>query len=193
MLSELLKNKSLFNQLYIIDKEIAEQYRQMPCSYCGGPLYFANYFRKPRGEPDGVDEKCFIRFSLCCGKEGCRHRIMPPSCRFIGQKVYWYIVILVIISDLQNEKINIFKMSKLFNISRNTIARWVNFFQDIFPSSSQWQSIRGRVSALITNTGLPSGLVNYFVNFKSTVEDSLISCLKFLSQGSDFHQKIRAG
>ena len=179
MLSELLKNKSLFYHLYTIDKNIAEEYRQMPCPFCGGPLYFANYPRKPRGEPDGVPEECFIRFSLCCGKEGCRHRIMPPSYRFMGRKVYWHVVILIIISDYQNKawKTSIFRLSRLFGVSRNTIIRWIDFFKDIFPSSSQWQRLRGQVSASIRNNGLPSNLVNYFLNIKSTAKGALVSCL----------------
>jgi hypothetical protein len=193
MLSEPLKNKSLFNHLYTIDKKIAEKYRQMPCPYCNGPLHFANYLRKPRGEPEGVLEECFIRFSLCCGKEGCRHRIMPPSCRFMGRKIYWHVVILVILSDWHNKPTNIFKLSKLFSVSRNTIDRWIAFYQDVFPSSQQWQLIRGQVAASIKDNELPANLVNYFLNLKSCAKDALVSCLKFLSRGSEFCQKIRAG
>jgi len=194
MLSELLKNKNLFYHLYTIDKNVAEQYRQMPCPFCGGPLHFANYLRKPRGEPDGVPEECFIRFSLCCGTEGCRHRVMPPSCRFMGRKVYWHVVILIILSDWQHKAAtNIFNLSKLFDVSRNTVTRWIAFYQDIFPSSPQWQLIRGQVAASIKNNELPANLVNYFLSFKSCAKSALVSCLKFLSQGSEFCQKTRAG
>jgi hypothetical protein len=119
---------------------------------------------------------------------------MPPSCRFMGRKVYWYIVILIILSNWQNkETTNIFKLSKLFDVSRNTIPRWIAFFQDIFPSSHQWKRIRGKVAAFIKNNELPSNLVNHFSNLKSCAKDALISCLKFLSQGSGIYQKIRAG
>jgi len=193
MLSELLKKKSLFHCLYTIDKNTAEQYRKMPCPHCGGPLHFANYSRKPRGEPDGICEIFFIRFSLCCGKEGCRHRIIPPSCRFLDRKVYWHVAILVIISEYQKKESSIFKLAKRFNISRNTIARWIQFYQEIFPYRSEWQRIRGQVSALIKSNELPSSLVNHFLNLKSCAKNALISCLKFLSKGSEVYQKIRAG
>ncbi len=165
----------------------------MPCPHCGGPLHFANYLRKPRGEPEGIPEEYFIRFSLCCGKEGCRRRVIPPSCRFMDKKVYWHVVILVIISEYQNKEIHIFKLSKLFAVSRNTIARWIAFYQDVFPLSHQWQKIRGRVTASIKNNELPASLVNHFLNLKSCAKDALISCLKFLSQGAGFCQKIREG
>lgn len=194
MLSELLKKKSLFSHLYTIDKNIAEQYRQKPCPICGGPLYYANYPRKPRGEPDGLPEEYFIRFSLCCGSEGCRHRLMPPSCRFLGKKVYWHIVILVVVFAWQAKtvKTNIFKLAKLFDISRNTIGRWIYFYQDVFPSSRQWKKIRGMVTASIKNDELPAGLIRFFLRLKSSAEDALVSCLKFLSQGAGFFKKIRA-
>ncbi len=193
MLSELLKKKNLFHRLYAIDKNIAEQYRKRPCPYCDGPLHFANYSRKPRGEPDGISEDFFIRFSLCCGKEGCRRRLIPPSCRFLDRKVYWHAAILVIISEYQNKEFSIFKLAKLFNVSRNTIARWINFYHDIFPYSPEWQKIRGQVDARIKNTELPSNLVNHFVDLKYCAKNALISCLKFLSNGSEICQKIRAG
>jgi len=192
MLSELLKKKSLFHSLYIIDKNIAEQYRKKPCPHCGGPLHFANYPRKPRGEPNGIAEEFFIRFSLCCGKEGCRRRLIPPSCRFLDKKVYWHVAILVIVSEYQNKESSIFKVAKLFNVSRNTIARWINFYQDIFPYSPKWKRIRGQAAAFIKNNKLPSSFVNHFLNLKSCAKDALISCLKFLSKGSEICQKIRA-
>ena len=165
----------------------------MPCPYCNGPLHFANYPRKPRGEPEGLPEECFIRFSLCCGKEGCRHRVTPPSCRFMDRRVYWHSVILVIVSVCQNKASGIFKLSKLFGVSRNTINRWIIFYQDVFPSSRQWQMLRGLAPAFIKNNELPSNLVNFFLSVKSSAKDALVSCLKFLSRGSGFIQKIRAG
>jgi len=56
MLSEVLKNKSLFWDLYKIDLTTAELYRQKKCPHCQGPLHYANYPRKPRGEPDGLSK-----------------------------------------------------------------------------------------------------------------------------------------
>jgi hypothetical protein len=192
MLSELLKKKSFFHRLYIIDKNIAKQYREMPCPHCGGTLHFANYLRKPRGEFKRLPERFLLRFSLCCCEEGCRKRLAPPSCRFLDRKVYWYVAILIIVSEYQNKNINVFNLAKRFEISRNTITRWIHFYQDIFPSSSQWQRIRGQVAAVIKNNELPSNLVSYYLNLKYSVGNALISCLKFLSGESGFSQKIRA-
>lgn len=127
MLSELLKNKSLFYQLFLIDKEIAEQYRQMKCPYCGGTLHYANYYRKPRGEPEDIDEECFIRFSLCCGQEGCRRRVIPHSCRFSGRKIYWFVNILIVVYECQNSKKCIFELSKLYGHIRLSSVKLISF------------------------------------------------------------------
>ncbi len=191
MISELIKNKNLFSHLYKIDKTIAERYRRLPCPHCSGPLYFSNYMRKPRGEPDGVSDKYFIRFSLCCGTEGCRKRFMPPSCRFLERKIYWFAVILCIVSDWQNnvQKTTLFDWSKRTGISRHTIKRWITFFQVTFPASRAWRKIRGQVSACVYNNKLPSSLVNYCRSLKSTAKDALISSLVFLTGGPG----IRAG
>jgi hypothetical protein len=191
MLSELIKNKNLFSHLYEIDKKTAERYRQLPCPYCGGPLYFSNYMRKPRGEPEDVLEKYFIQFSLCCGTEGCRKRLMPPSCRFLGRKIYWFAVILCIVTDFQNtnEKVTVSNWAIRAAISRNTIKRWLDFFYDTFPASRTWRRLRGQISACVRNSNLPSSFINYCRVLKSTAEDTLVASLIFLSGGSE----IRAG
>lgn len=48
---KILTDKSLFTLLYKIDQKLAEQTRSRGCPYCGGPLHYANYQRKPRGGP----------------------------------------------------------------------------------------------------------------------------------------------
>ncbi len=195
MLPELLKKKSFFFHLYKIDKQIAEQYRAMPCPFCGDRLYFANYFRKPRGEPDGFPKEYFKRFSLCCGNQDCRRRVIPPSCRFMGRKIYWFPVIISVVSDIQGSILETgkFDTSGYFDISRNTLTKWLNFFKNIFPLSAQWQSIRGQVSANVKNNELPASLLNHFLNAKSSIKDGLSACLKFLSKGFEIGVKIRAG
>jgi len=195
MLSKILKNKSLFLVLYKIDLATAEQYRQMRCPHCQGPLYYANYLRKPRGEPDGVSEEYFLRFSLCCGREGCRRRLIPPSCRFLGRKVYWYAAIMTIVSDWQNKisNITISELARKMEISRNTLKRWLYFFKNTFPVSFQWKKLRGRVSGIVKNDRLPGSLINYYLQQQENIEKALISCLEFLSQDTEISQKTRAG
>jgi hypothetical protein len=120
---------------------------------------------------------------------------MPPSCRFLGRKIYWFPAIICVISDIQNlpENSNELKFPKHLQISRNTLVLWHFFFGDIFPQSPQWQSIRGLVSAKVKTDKLPLSLVEHFSKLKNTLENALFSCLKFLSQGWHLEVKIRAG
>jgi hypothetical protein len=41
-----------------------------------------------RGLMAAAAEAFTRRFSLCCGREGCRRRATPPSIRFLGRRVY---------------------------------------------------------------------------------------------------------
>jgi len=195
MLSELLEKKNLFFHLYTLDKLVAQECQKNPCPHCGGPLHFANYPRKPRGEPCDLPKEYYTRFSLCCGKRGCRLRFMPLSCRFMGRKIYWFPVIVCVLSDTQRLDLNsnALNFPKHLQISRNTLSRWSLFFREEFPSSPQWQGIRGLVSAKVKNDKLPLSLINHFSSFKGSLYNALISCLKFLSQGWNLTIKIRAG
>ena len=87
MLTELLQRISLFRLLRTIDSDLAQKTRQQRCPYCGGHLHHSNYARKPRGGPTTIPEEYLIRESLCCGREGCRKRTLPPSCLFMGRRV----------------------------------------------------------------------------------------------------------
>ena len=80
------------------DERAAERVRASGCAHCGGRLHVSNYPRKARGlsaegETAGAYEK---RLSLCCGRDGCRHRATPPSVRFLGRKVYAALAILLV-------------------------------------------------------------------------------------------------
>ena len=193
MLSELLEKKSLFFDLYTLDKLVAQEFRKNPCPHCGGPLHFANYQRKPRGEPCELPKEFYTRFSLCCGSQGCRQRVIPPSCRFLGRKIYWFPVIVCVLSDIQNVDLpsNELKFPQHLQISRKTLSRWGVFFGDEFPSSPQWQSIRGLVSAKVKNDNLPLSLVNHFSSIKSSLYKALISCMKLFYKGWNLTSKIR--
>ena len=65
--------------LLALDERAAERVREAGCPRCGGRLHVSNYPRKARGlsaegEAAGAYEK---RLSLCCGRDGCRHRAIP--------------------------------------------------------------------------------------------------------------------
>lgn len=185
MLPELLQRVSLFSVLHRIDKDLAEHCRQSGCPYCHGALYYAPYYRQPRGVPEDVPSEYTLRLSLCCGREGCRRRVLPPSCLFMGRKVYWRAVILVVVTLRQGkpQRRSINKLQEMFSIPRKTIVRWIHHFHALFPTSSQWQRLRGRLSGQVSNDNLPGELLEYFIKHCSSAAEGLIGCLRFLASG----------
>ena len=78
------------------DRQIAQAVAAGGCRHCGGPLHQGNYERKPRGGQLAEAGEAFtLRHSLCCGREGCRKRALPPSLRFLGRRVYLEGVVLL--------------------------------------------------------------------------------------------------
>jgi hypothetical protein len=71
-----------------------------------------------------------------------------------------------------------------FGISRKTLLRWTAYFEDVFPSSTQWQRLRGRISSEVGNSELPGALLAYFLQHSKSPEKGLIECLHFLAKGS---------
>lgn len=186
MLPELLQKSSLFSLLHRIDKNLAKQCRQSGCPFCDGLLHQANYERKPRGGPEDLPEEYMIRQSLCCGRESCRRRTLPPSCLFMGRRVYWGGVILVVMALRQNrpEGASTIKLMRMFGMSRKTLFRWIAYFRDVFPISAQWQRLRGRVDSSVSDRDLPGGLLNYFIRHAASVEQGIVKCLYFLATGA---------
>jgi hypothetical protein len=195
MLSELHQKASLFSLLHRIDLDLAEQVQINGCPFCSSALHRANYERKPRGGPADIPEEYLIRLSLCCGDPDCRRRTQPPSSLFMGRRVYWGCVILVVMTLRQGRLCgaSIAKMERLFSISRQTIKRWIAWFRDEFPQSAQWHRLRGRVICTVSNEELPSALVFHFMNHFSTSEQALVACLRFLAAGSSVLSNVSEG
>jgi hypothetical protein len=183
MLPELIQKASLFSLLHRIDIDMARQHQQGVCLHCGGPLHQGNYMRKPRGGPDGIPEECLLRLSLCCGREGCRSRSLPPSTLFMGRRVYWGCVILVAMTLRQNrpEGVSANKLIRLLGVSRKTLIRWAIYFREIFPFSAQWQRLRGRVSSSVRDSELPGALLRLFLIQSESPERGLTACLYSLA------------
>jgi hypothetical protein len=77
-----------------------------------------------------------IRLSLCCGRIGCRRRVLPPSVLFWGRRVYWAAVFLVVVALRQGRTrgYTVERLKALFGVTRPTLARWMRYFQQVFPT-----------------------------------------------------------
>lgn len=79
---------------------------------------------KPRGGAlAAAGEEHTLRFSLCCGREGCRKRAAPPSVRFLGRRVYLGAALLVA-SILRLTHREPAELRRLTGIPAQTVERW---------------------------------------------------------------------
>ncbi|MFC1482575.1 hypothetical protein ACFL51_02090, partial [Myxococcota bacterium] len=194
MLREALREISIFRSCYKKDQQAAEKIRRQRCPLCGGPLHSAYYLRKPRGSPVEIPAEYRVRMSLCCSRDGCRHRVLPPSCLFMGRKVHWRIVILVVmaIRQRQSPRTTVEGIEELCEVPVRTVVRWSAFFRDEFPDSQAWKRLRGRVSAVVSSAALPGALVESFLARHTEVAQALVDCLAFLAMGEqaqEIHEK----
>jgi hypothetical protein len=99
--------------------------------------------------------------------------------------VYWGPVILVVVT-LRQQRLEGFsarRVQERFGITRSTLARWMAYFREEFPSSPWWQRLRGRVSASVRDAALPAGLLEPFVSASGDTEEGLAQSLVFLASG----------
>lgn len=175
----------LFHLLFCIDKDLADQHRAASCPYCGGPLHYGNYPRKPRDIFVTIPDEYFVRQSLCCGNKDCRRRSLPPSVLFMGRRVFWRGAILVVMALRQGRPhgASMTSLIRCFEVSRQTINRWGSFFREIFPKSDQWQRLRGRVCASVGDHDLPGSLLDFFSRHHPEQDVAFLCCLRFLATG----------
>jgi len=149
---------SLWRGLLKIDRDLAERTRAQGCS-CAGPLHMASYARKPRGY-QGLEPGARIRFSFCCGREGCRKRAMPPSVRFLGRRVFLGVVVVLVSALRQGPTARRVRvLSDHFGVDRRTVERWQTWWREWFPVTRCWRELRGRL-LLSSSDELPLQLVD---------------------------------
>jgi len=108
---------------------------------------------------------------------------MPPSTRFMGRRVYWAGVIVVVVALRQNRADGklAHKLRRELGISYKTFARWLIYFREVFPCSEKWKRLRGRVVASVQDSLVPGSLLQVFLDFCASATIGLISCLQFLA------------
>jgi hypothetical protein len=153
--------------------------------FCGGPLHYACYERKPRGGPPDLPEAYSVRFSLCCGRPGCRRRVLPASVLFWGRRVYWAPVLLVVTALRQGRDrgYTVRRLQALFGLTRPTLARWIGYFRQQFPHSLSFRRLSGRLMPPVAIQKLPGTLMERFVRARGEHEAALVACLQALAPG----------
>ncbi len=180
MYQALLRDSSLFDLLLRFDEDLAEEVRRAGCG-CGGALHRASYPRKPRGGPDGLGSEHTIRFSFCCEKEGCRRRATPASLRFLGRKVFFGVVVLLVpvLRDGPTPK-RLGRLCAEFAVSLRTLRRWIRWWRETFAASRFWLASQGLFARPVASQALPSSLLPAFEGL-GKVRPQVLAMLRFLT------------
>ena len=150
----------LFARLAELDEKIAHQAARAGCPRCGGPLHRSDYERKPRGGALAEAGEAFrLRYSLCCGREGCRKRALPPSLRFLGRRVYLEAVVLI--ASVHAQIATAMRAAKAATgVPVRTLRRWRAWWSGVFPTLDAWTVIRAQfVPPPPSETELPKSLL----------------------------------
>ena len=169
----------LIEVLLDLDLQLAVKARLNRCPYCGGKLHNAFYTRKPRG-PVLEDMGYITRYGLCCSRDGCRKRVLPPSAIFLGRKVYWSCIILVGVALHQLNDKTAEMIAHKFDIPLRTLRRWIAYYRDRYIESRAWFLRQGFVPLENTNTSVIGRLYHYFMSHNTPLT-GLTAFLRFMS------------
>jgi len=120
------------------------------------------------------------RHSLCC--DDCRKRVLPPSVLFMGRRVYWGVVVLLVVALRQNREgsVSVRKLAAKLGVSPSTIWRWMEYFREIFPATPTWRVRRRRLRADFDRERPMAWLLAWFLDrFKDAV-DGLVHMTGFV-------------
>jgi hypothetical protein len=180
MFQRILSDTALYAAQLRFDKDIAEEARKKQCPICGGPLHQANYMRAPLGVPGTLPDEYSMRFSYCCGREGCRKRLTPPSLRFFGRRLYSSVVVVLFSAlrcGISQRRAEALRAS--IDVSYQTLQRWRTWWLETFPQTHFWKAVRGRLARPPDTPDLPAALWECFTG--PSPLDRLLRLLRFLS------------
>jgi hypothetical protein len=173
----LLGDGRLHELLFLCDRDLALEARRGGCPVCGGRVDQANYPRKPRGLP-GLPGIEWVRLSFCCAALGCRRRLLPPSVRFLGRRVYHAAVMIVTAAVGRQGGRARRLLRERVGVSVRTVARWRRWWRTGFAQSRFWRAARGRFTGQLRAASLPHVLLG---RFPGDAPSRLIALLRFLS------------
>ncbi len=176
-IEEILRDTRFYELLLGFDRQIAEAAHTDRCRNCGATLHWGSWERKPRGVPAGLGAEHRRRFSLCCAADGCRKRETPGSLRFLGRKVY-FSAMVVLISAMQSglNPVRMRHLKELVGVTRRTVLRWRDWWHTVFAMSPFWRA-HGALAPAANTADLPASLLK---SFAGAIEQQLLSLLRFL-------------
>jgi hypothetical protein len=183
MVDEVAFDVEFFSLLTQKDEQITACVAAEMCPKCCGPLHRSDYERKPAGAliaPAG--EASVTRFSLCCGREGCRKRATPPSLRFLGRRVYLGVVV-ILASLVGQARAKAAELRRQTGVPPRTVRRWLSWWQGLFLSTEVFVAIRARLIGVDVDE-VPSSIVEQLPGSRTSRMLTMLSWLLPLTTGS---------
>jgi hypothetical protein len=182
----LLQDPNFFRLLFRIDQELASQAQARGCLVCGDVLHRANYPRKPRACLPEVLGDFKVRFSFCCKR--CRKRLTSLSVRFLGQRVYLGIAVVLESARHAGQISAAARVSKALSVPILTLERWRTWWQADFVQAPLWQAQSARFMPPVAVEQLPGELLE---RFAGQAAQPLLRLLLFLTPLSSRSFAIR--
>lgn len=129
-----------------------------------------------------MPEELLVRFSLCCGKEGCRKRVLPKSVLFDGRRVYFRVVILMTIGMRQQRPrgMTLEKLQAETGADLKTIRRWMAEYGQEF-LTGRYKRLRSHFAMGLENGAEVSGLFSFFVTQNDSA-GGVVRLLTFIAE-----------
>jgi hypothetical protein len=183
MLDDLDLGGEFFEVLLEADKAMTQRVAAEGCRVCDGPLHRSDYDRKPRGALIAPAGEAFVRrFSLCCGREGCRKRATPPSVRFLGRRVYLGAV--VIVASMVALVLRAARESRRrTGVPSRTTSRWLGWWQGPFLGTEVFVAICARLVGVDVGR-VPGSIVDRLVGTGTERVRRMLAWLSPLTTGS---------
>jgi hypothetical protein len=183
MFNDIELDREFFAALLRVDEDILRQVAAGRCRTCGGPLHRGDYERKPRGAllaPAGAE---FVtRFSLCCGREGCRKRATPPSLRFLGRRVYLGAVV-VVASMLAHVIASAAEHRQVTGVPTRTTRRWLGWWCGPFVTTDVFVAVCAQLIGVAVER-LPASIVLRLAGAPKEKVRAMLALLAPLTTGS---------
>ncbi|HXB16797.1 MAG TPA: hypothetical protein VNV44_13760 [Solirubrobacteraceae bacterium] len=194
MVDQVVLEREFFELLEAYDEAITGRVAAEGCPVCDGPLYRGDYDRKPRGGLIARTGEEFVRrFSLCCGREGCRRRATPPSLRFLGRRVYLGAVVILaslvahalgVLTTVRSAKRRAaMKVRAATGVPARTTRRWLGWWRGPFLSTEVFVSIRARLVG-VDVAQLPASILDRLPGKSAEQVRALLTLLAPLTTGS---------
>lgn len=194
MVDQVVLGREFFERLEAYDEAITGRVAAEGCPVCDGPLYRGDYDRKPRGGLIAQAGEEFVRrFSLCCGREGCRRRATPPSLRFLGRRVYLGAVVILasivahalgVLTTIRTAKRRAaMEVRAATGVPARTTRRWLGWWRGPFLSTEVFVSIRAHLVG-VDVAQLPASILDRLPGKSAEQVRALLTLLAPLTTGS---------